>query len=54
VMHDAKRCKHTKCPTGYLQWHAWAECMMKTHTQKRCPNCGLWAIWVKKTRARRG
>jgi hypothetical protein len=37
---------HTKCPEGYLEWHAWAERKSKTHTPKRCPGCGLYAIWV--------
>lgn len=36
---------HTPCPEGYLQWHAWADKMSKTHKQVRCPGCGLWAIW---------
>lgn len=40
-------CKHTKCPAGYLQWHPWAEKMSKTHTQIKCKNCGLYAIWIK-------
>jgi hypothetical protein len=39
---------HTPCPTGYLQWHAWAERMSRTHKQKRCSHCGLFAIWVPK------
>lgn len=37
---------HTSCPSGYVQWHEWAERMEKTHKQKRCPSCGFWAIWV--------
>jgi len=41
-------CQHTPQPTGYREWHAWAQQMSKTHTQVRCPNCGLWAIWVPK------
>jgi hypothetical protein len=41
-------CRHTKAPEGYLQWHAWAEKKSKTHKQKKCPGCGLWAIWVKR------
>ena len=39
---------HTPTPSGYLQWHAWAETKSKTHQQERCPGCGLWAIWVPK------
>lgn len=41
-------CRHTPCPQGYLAWHTWAERKAKTHRQKRCPDCGLWAIWVPK------
>lgn len=44
------RAQHTKCPEGYLQWHAWAEGMGKTHRVKRCPGCELWVIWVPKKR----
>jgi hypothetical protein len=40
--------KHTPCPEGYLQWHAWAARMSKSFTCKKCPVCGLWAIWVPK------
>ena len=37
---------HTPAPRGYLQWHQWADHKSKTHKQERCPECGLWAIWV--------
>lgn len=37
--------EHTPSPRGYLQWHAWAERIAKTHEQVRCPDCGLYAIW---------
>lgn len=40
---------HTESPEGYLQWHAWAERMAKTHTQRQCRGCGLWAIWEPKS-----
>jgi len=43
---DASR--HTPCPTGYLQWCAWADAKAKTHKQVRCPTCGLLVIWVPK------
>lgn len=42
--------KHTLSPFPYLQWMAWAEEMAKTHDQTRCPDCGLWAIWVPKAK----
>ena len=40
--------KHTKCPDGYIARAEWAEKKSKTHKQVKCPNCGLYAIWVKK------
>ena len=39
---------HTECPAEYIAWHLWAEEMAKTHRQKQCPTCGLFAIWVPK------
>lgn len=36
---------HMPCPDGYIQWHAWAVEMNKTHKQRQCQGCGLWAIW---------
>ncbi len=41
-------CQHTECPTGYMEWHLWAEKKGETHYQVRCPGCGLFAIWKKK------
>ncbi len=38
--------QHTKCPTGYNDWHQWASVKIRTHTQKRCETCGLYVIWV--------
>jgi hypothetical protein len=32
-------------PSGYLERHAWAEEMTKTHVQRRCPGCGMWRVW---------
>lgn len=43
-----KKSKHTKCPTGYLQWHDWAKAKSKTHRSVKCPGCGLYAVWVLK------
>ena len=43
-------CKHTQCPSGYLEWHEWAERMTRTHEQRRCAGCGLWAVWVRRAR----
>lgn len=37
---------HTRCPPGYLPWHAWAEEKGKTHVSTRCEGCGLFSIWV--------
>ena len=39
---------HTQQPEGYIQWHAWAEKMAKTHKQRKCPGCGKYAIWEPK------
>jgi hypothetical protein len=39
---------HTPAPRGYLQWHEWAEKMGKTHRQRQCAGCGLFAIWEKR------
>ena len=39
---------HTPSPDGYDGWHEWANEMTKTHKQKKCPGCGLLAIWEKK------
>jgi len=39
---------HTVIPEGYVDWHEHAEQLAKTHTQRRCPGCGLWAIWEPK------
>lgn len=42
-----QRRKHTKAPTSYLGWHDWAARMTAAgRRQKRCPGCGLWAIWT--------
>ena len=48
-----QKARHTKCPEGYLQWHAWADKKSKTHWTERCPGCGLYAIWVPKKKRRR-
>ena len=39
---------HTPCPEDYIGWHLWAEFMGKTHTQRKCSGCGLYAIWEPK------
>lgn len=53
TLHRANECEHvedhTACPDGYIQWHAWAAEMSKTHRQRKCPSCGLYAIWEPKT-----
>ena len=42
------KCKHRKQPTGYVDWHEWADKMRKTHDQKWCDKCKRWAIWSKR------
>lgn len=39
---------HTPDPEGYLQWHAWAARMARTHRQVQCADCGRLAIWIPK------
>ncbi len=46
------KAKHTKSPSGYMEWHAWAEKKAKTHTQHRCPTCGFWSIWKRKPKVK--
>lgn len=36
---------HTPHPERQFANEAWAMQMLRTHNQKRCPGCGLWAIW---------
>jgi hypothetical protein len=43
---------HTPHPSGYLQRDAWAERMARTHKQRQCRGCGLWAVWEQKEAAR--
>lgn len=45
-------CAHTPCPSGYCEWHEWAEQMLKTHECQQCPKCGLWAVWVPRKRTK--
>ncbi len=39
---------HEPWPTGYVAASAYADQMMKTHDQSRCPECGRWKIWTPK------
>lgn len=43
---------HTTAPEGYIAWHAWAEDMAKTHNQRKCPDCGRYAIWEPKEKSK--
>lgn len=44
---------HTQSPSNYLAWDDdWAERMGKTHVQRQCKGCGLWAIWEPKGASR--
>lgn len=42
------RANHTRMPSGYGSWHDRAEELARTHVQRRCAGCGLWAIWEPK------
>lgn len=44
-------CKHTRSPADYIAWHLWAEKKARTHTQHRCPACGLFMVWKRKETA---
>lgn len=35
-------------PEGYIQWHAWARQMEKTHRQVKCSGCARFEIWIEK------
>lgn len=45
---------HTPAPEGYIQWHAWAQDMRKTHRQRRCAGCGLFRVWEPKQAPAKG
>jgi hypothetical protein len=36
---------HTPHPADYGAHSEWADEMMKTHVQRQCKGCGLWAVW---------
>jgi hypothetical protein len=36
---------HEPFPRGYLAASEYADLLMQTHTQHRCPGCGRWMIW---------
>lgn len=39
---------HTSSPDGYINRDEWAVEMGKTHRQTRCPDCGLFVIWIRR------
>ncbi|MFF3928209.1 hypothetical protein [Streptomyces hirsutus] len=40
--------QHTPHPVRQFAHEAWAQQMLRTHKQTRCPGCGLWKIWVER------
>lgn len=52
VVYDVSDCpnraNHTPMPGGYGSWHDRATELARTHVQRRCAGCGLWAIWEPK------
>jgi len=42
------KANHTPHPRGYQAHACWAEGMVKSHYQKRCPTCGFLTQWVPK------
>lgn len=51
VQRSAKKCVHTPQPDDYFRGFEWAQQASKTHSQVRCPHCGLWAVWLPKREA---
>lgn len=39
---------HTPSPPGYHARFDWMQEMAKTHVQRQCKSCGLWAVWEPK------
>jgi hypothetical protein len=39
---------HTDSPDGYIAFDEWAEEMGRTHVQRQCKGCGLYAVWDRK------
>ena len=39
---------HTPMPEDYLEWFDAVHDLAPTHTQSKCPGCGLWKIWTPK------
>ena len=39
---------HVEGPSGYVQWHHWADRMGRTHKQRRCRDCGFYSVWEPK------
>ena len=52
IERSAEECRHTSQPEEYNQWHEWAKHAHETHSQVKCPHCGLWAVWLPKDEAR--
>ena len=48
ILHPEDCEPHPPSPRGYTQRLDWQEQMAKTHTQRQCRGCGLWAIWEPK------
>lgn len=37
-----------EAPPGYIRRSEWAKKMGRTHNQRKCPECGLYKVWVLK------
>jgi hypothetical protein len=46
--------EHTPVPVLVLHGAEWAERMLRTHDQRLCEGCGLYAIWRPRRRRRTG
>ncbi len=38
--------QHAPHPKKYIAHGEWADQMLLTHTQRECPGCGRWEVWV--------
>jgi hypothetical protein len=48
ILHPEECEPHATEPSGYLANAEWKTEMAKTHVQRQCKGCGLWAIWEPK------
>lgn len=42
--------QHEPMPTAYVEFDGWGAKMNKTHKNVKCSGCGLYKIWVERTK----